>query len=132
MGNNSMKEKLFSIFGCVFFIVCFIAVFVAFAFGYVKVEQTYKENRELKKKIDFYEECEIVRYGVIIDISNLERGGVIYVVDEYNSTDTDVKIIEVDVFDDEVIYTTIEVGYIAVYTIDYDYTDADLIAVLKQ
>ena len=78
------------------------------------------QNYELKKRLDFYEN-DSLREAPIIAVTD----ACVYVLDDATN-----KIIEVDIFD-ELIHTTIEVGDIAIYVIDYNYTDADLINIIK-
>lgn len=77
------------------------------------------ENSVLKEKLAFYENN--LKEAVIIAVSD----ACVYVYDDYKEA-----VIEVDIFD-EIIHTEIEVGDIAIYVVDYDYTDADLIAIEK-
>lgn len=90
--------------------------------GFLLVEAfIFRENIALQKKLDFYEN-DSLREAPIIAVTD----ACVYVIDE-----TTGKIIEVDIFD-ELIHTTIEVGDIAIYVIDYNYTDADLINIIKK
>jgi len=90
--------------------------------GFLLVEVfIFRENITLQKKLDFYEN-DSIREAPIIAVTD----ACVYVLDE-----TTGKIIEVDIFD-ELIHTTIEVGDIAIYVIDYNYTDADLINIIKK
>ena len=82
-----------------------------------------KENKYLKDHLEFYEN-DSLREGEILYVN--EEGSTILVYDTLKE-----KIIEVDVYD-ELIYTNIEVGDTAIYGVNYNYTDADLINIIKQ
>lgn len=85
------------------------------------------QNRELKKQASF----EPVKQGLCVyveyDINYYNKREYNYclVYDEYID-----QIIEVDLFD-EVIYCNINAGDTIVYVVDYDYTDADFLNVIK-
>ena len=80
-----------------------------------------RENTQLNKKLEFYEN-ESMREATIIAVTDC----CVYVLDDFVN-----QVIEVDIFD-ELIHTTIEVGDTAIYVVDYYYTDADLIAIIKK
>lgn len=79
------------------------------------------DQLQLKNELEFYKE-ESIREGQIIAVND----AVVYVIDTLKE-----KIIEVDIYP-ELIHTTIEVGDTAVYVVDYDYTDADLLGIIKK
>lgn len=81
-----------------------------------------KENRDLKKQIEFYE-TDCIREAEIVAIET--EGSVVYV------NDYELGIIDVDIYW-EGIHTTIEIGDTAVYTMDYERTDADLLNIVKR
>jgi predicted PurR-regulated permease PerM len=80
-----------------------------------------KQREQLKNELEFYQE-ESIREGQIIAVSD----AVVYVIDTLKE-----KVIEVDIYH-ELIHTTIEVGDIAVYGVNYDYTDAGLLGIIKK
>lgn len=80
-----------------------------------------KQREQLKNELEFYQE-ESIREGQIIAVSD----AVVYVIDTLKE-----KVIELDIYP-ELIHTTIEVGDIAVYGVNYDYTDADLLGIIKK
>lgn len=104
------------------YILLFIGVLIALG---IAIFQIYliKENKYLKEQLEFYEE-ESLREGPILYVN--EEGSTILVYDTLKE-----KVIEVDVYD-ETIHTTIEVGDTAIYVVDYNYTDADLITIIKR
>ena len=108
-----MKEKILTIVGYIVFVV--VMVFILGSVVYIT-----KENEILKKKLEFAESNP--KEATILAVV----GSCVYVYDDYVEA-----FIEIDVFE-EVIHTTIEVGDVAIYIVDYDYTDADLIAVIKR
>lgn len=81
----------------------------------------YQENRKTQQELNFYKN-ESVREAVILRVKDC----CVYVFDDYVN-----KLIEIDIFP-EIIYTTIETGDIAIYVVDFDYTDADLIGIEKR
>lgn len=81
---------------------------------------TIRKDREL----EYYKE-ESIREGVIIYVN--EQGNTVSVIDPYTD-----KVIEVDVFDDIVLPRHIYVGDIAIYVIDYEETDADLLGIKRK
>lgn len=80
-----------------------------------------QDNKFLRCKVEFYEE-ESLRSGQIVSIDN----NAIYVFDELKE-----RIIEVDAYE-ELVHCDIEIGDYAVYRVDYEYTDADLLNVIKR
>lgn len=104
------------------YILLFIGVLIILG---IAIFQIYllKENQYLKEHLEFYEE-ESLREGPILYVN--EEGSTILVYDTLKE-----KIIEVDVYD-ETIHTTIKIGDTAIYIVDYNYTDADLITIIKK
>ena len=76
------------------------------------------------KEVNYYKE-ESIREGVIIYVN--ENGNTVDVIDPYTN-----KVIEVDVFDDIVLPKNIQVGDIAIYVVDYEETDADLLGIKRK
>ena len=113
ISKEIVKEKILKSIGYIVLVVlCF---FILFSVVYIT-----KENEILKKKLEFAESNP--KEATIIAVYD----SCVCVYDDYVET-----FIEIDVFE-EVIHTNIEVGDIAIYIVDYDYTDADLIAVIKR
>ena len=75
------------------------------------------------KELEYYKE-ESIREGVIIYVN--AQGNTVSVIDPHTD-----KVIEVDVFDDIVLPNNIRVGDIAIYVIDYEETDADLLGIKR-
>lgn len=103
------------------FITLMITLIVILVFLFVAVTCMNLTRRRLEKELEFYKE-DSLREGIIVMVTDT----CVYVADEMTQ-----KIIEVDIFD-ELIHTTIEVGDTAVYVVDYKYTDADLINIIKK
>ena len=103
------------------FITLMITLIVILVFLFVAVTCMNLTRRRLEKELEFYKE-DSLREGIIVMVTDT----CVYVADEITE-----KIIEVDIFD-ELIHTTIEVGDTAVYVVDYEYTDADLINIIKK
>ena len=78
-------------------------------------------DAEVKERLEFYKE-ESVRFGEIVAVFD----NTLYVVDTLKE-----RVIEVDVYE-ELVHCDIEIGDYAVYRVDYDYTDADLLNVIKK
>lgn len=85
---------------------------------------TVRQKIILEEKVHFYE-TDCIREAEIIDVKAKGEGSVVYV------NDYELGIIDVDVYW-EGIHTTIEVGDTAVYTMDYERTDADLLTIIKK
>ena len=98
-------------------IICFAVSCVAIA---ILSMITIQKDKEL----EYYKE-ESIREGVIIYVN--EDGNTVNVIDPYTS-----KVIEVDVFDDIVLPDRIQVGDIAIYIVDYEGTDADLLGIKRK
>lgn len=113
ISKEIVKEKILKSIDYIVFVV--FMFFILFSVIYAT-----KENNILKKKLEFAESNPKEATILAVD------GSCVYVYDDYVKT-----FIEIDVFE-EVIHTNIEVGDIAIYIVDYDYTDADLIAVIKR
>ena len=86
--------------------------------------------RDLKHQVEF----ESIREGtcVYVEYDNAYEQGVgpipnYLLVYDYHTE----KVIEVDIFD-ELVHTRINVGDTIVYVVDYNYTDADFINVIKE
>ena len=103
------------------FITSMITMLVILVFLFIAVVCMNLTRRRLEKELEFYKE-DSLREGIIVMVTDT----CVYVADEMTE-----KIIEVDIFD-ELIHTTIEVGDTAVYVVDYEYTDADLINIIKK
>ena len=103
------------------FITTMITMLVILVFLFIAVVCMNLTRRKLEKELEFYKE-DSLREGIIVMVTDT----CVYVADEMTE-----KIIEVDIFD-ELIHTTIEVGDTAVYVVDYEYTDADLINIIKK
>ena len=74
-------------------------------------------------KCEYYEEGLFIREAEIIGAND----AVVYVFDDYLSA-----VIEVDIFDEiEIPEESICVGNIAIYVIDKEATDADLLGIIK-
>jgi len=99
---------------------CLLLAIIMISILFIAILPMKKENENLSKKLEFYEN-ESIRESTIIGVTDC----CVYVFDDFVN-----KFIEVDIFD-ELIHTTIEVGDTAIYVVDYYYTDADLIAIIK-
>ena len=109
-----MKEFWFGLF---FVVLCILFGAMITGIGYqVKVER-------LENDLEFYKECSL-REAEILFVDN--EGSFVVVYDEYLES-----LIEIDVFP-EVIHCTIEVGDTALYDIDMEATDADLLGIIKK
>ena len=78
-----------------------------------------RENMNLKKQIDFYE-TSYIREAEVIRVEP----------DIVHVNDDNLGIISLDINPD-LIHTTIEVGDTAVYLMQYDYTSAELLTIIK-
>lgn len=79
-----------------------------------------KENRDLKKQIEFYE-TSYIREAEVIQVEP----------DTVHVNDNSLGIISLDINPD-LIHTTIKVGDTAVYLIQYDCTSAELLTIIKR
>lgn len=111
--DNKFAIQAFVILVCLLVVMCII--FAA------NIGNLVKQREQLKNELEFYQE-ESIREGQIVSVSDT----VVYVIDTLKE-----KVIEVDIYH-ELIHTAIEVGDIAVYVVNYDYTDADLLGVIKK
>lgn len=82
-----------------------------------------KKIKDLDNELEFYKECSL-REAEILFVDN--EGSFVVVYDEYLE-----HFIEIDVFH-EIIHCTIEVGDTALYVIDMEATDADLLGIIKK
>lgn len=112
-----MKEKSKSIILPIIF--CILTIFCILSM--VLYIDTKTANIELEKQNNFYMNYSL-REGEILEVYD----SVVYVYDDILET-----VIEVDIFD-ELVHTKIEVGDFAIYSIDYEATDADLINIIKK
>lgn len=90
---------------------------IVLLFYYNGFKEYKNENKELAG-------FEYIREGIILEVTD----ACVYVYDNYDNTG---MLIEVDIFD-ELIHCDIEVGDTAVYVIDFEYTDADLLGIIKK
>ena len=112
-----MKEFLFRLL----VVVGFISYIV---FGAIITSIVYQVKIEtLENELEFYKDCSL-REAEILFIDN--EGDFVVVYDEYLE-----YFIEIDVFP-EIIHCTIEVGDTALYVINMEATDADLLGIIKK
>lgn len=98
-------------------IVLIPIVLVSFFVSHIIIS---KENRDLKKQIEFYE-TEVIRQAEIVTVD----------AEGIQVNDHELGIIDVRVYWKS-IHTTIEVGDTAVYMIQYDRTHAELLTIIKK
>ncbi len=111
--KDKSKSIILSIIFCILTIFCILSMVLYID---IKSKNIYLENQN-----DFYMNLSL-REGEIVAVYD----SVVYVYDDVLET-----VIEVDIFD-ELVHTKIEVGDLAIYSIDYDATDADLINIVKK
>lgn len=112
------KDYKFTIQTLVILVCGLVLLCILFA---TSIGNLVKQREQLKNELEFYQE-ENIREGQIIAINDT----VVYVIDTLKE-----KVIEIDIYP-ELIHTTIEVGDTAVYVVNYDYTDADLLGIIKK
>ena len=115
MGKDSCEKIAISLL-CICGIMLIILLLM---FSFLSSKEI--EKRELKKELEFYTE-ESIREEPIISFNDT----VVYVFDTFKDC-----VIEIDIFP-ELIHTTIETGDIAIYVVNYEYTDADLLGIIKK
>lgn len=109
-----MKNKRLVIICVSFFFIMLFLIMIGAIF-------LFQENKKLQEKIEFYEN-ESMREATILEVTDC----CVYVFDDYVN-----GFIEIDIFP-ELIHTKIEVGDTAIYVVDFGYTDADLIGIVKK
>ena len=112
--SKSTQDDILMIILMALMAICIIAYSIISIFAIKKIDN-------LKNEVEFCQE-ESIREGQIVAVSDT----VVYVIDTLKE-----RVIEVDIYP-ELIHTTIEVGDTAVYVVDYDYTDADLLGIIKK
>lgn len=104
----------------------FVILLIALGFGFAI---TMSINRQLEQKLEFNQ----VKEGlcIYVEYMNVSINGN-PVPDYILVYDYDIdKVIEIDMFY-ELVHTQICVGDTIVYCVDYDYTDADFLNVIKE
>lgn len=112
--RRKVKNKRLVLIGVCFFFIILFLIMIGTTF-------LFQENKKLQEKIEFYEN-ESIREATILKVTDC----CVYVFDDYVN-----GFIEIDIFP-ELIHTKIEVGDTAVYVVDFSYTDADLIGIVKK
>lgn len=102
-------------------IICVSFFFVMLFLIMTETTFLFQENKKLQEKIEFYEN-ESIREATILEVTDC----CVYVFDDYIN-----NFIFIDIFT-ELIHTKIEVGDTAIYVVDFSYTDADLIGIIKK
>lgn len=82
-----------------------------------------KKIEDLNNELEFYKDCSL-REAEILFVDN--EGDFVVVYDDYLES-----LIEVEVFP-QIIHCTIEVGDTALYVINMEATDADLLGIIKK
>ena len=124
--NKESKRKIrLARFDAIYYIVaCLIAFLLLIGIIYVRVE-----NDNLRKEVEFNP----VKEGlcVYVEYMNISING-IPVPDYILVYDYDIdKVIEIDMFY-ELVHTQIRTGDTILYCVDYNYTDADFLNVIKE
>ena len=118
--NNKMSK------GEICLYTIFVILLIALGFGFAI---TMNINRQIEQKLEF----ESIKEGLCIYVEYPNAyDGEIPVPDYILVYDYEIeKVIEIDMYD-ELVHTRIYIGDTILYCVDYDYTDADFLNVIRE